>query len=130
MHGSTGAPDVNYHDRRFRSIANSATGDVGDATVFHYRQHDRIVWATYEGGAVVFGTLVATILDDGRLDMRYQHVAAGGTIKTGRCLSTPEQLPDGRLRLDETWTWTEGGAGQGQSQVEELPGMTVEEIPA
>ena len=42
---------IDYHDRRFRSIANSATGDVGAGTVFHYRQHARVVWATYEGGA-------------------------------------------------------------------------------
>ena len=111
---------IDYHDRRFRSIANTTNGDVGDRTVFHYRQRGRVVWATYEGGAVTFGTLVASVLDDGTLDMRYQHVAEGGAIKAGRCVSTPERLPDGRLRLHEHWSWTEGGEGQGRSQVEEI----------
>lgn len=60
------------------------------------------------------------MLADGRLDMRYQQVSTVGTIKTGRCVSVPEVLPDGRLRLRESWRWTEGGDGSGESTIEEV----------
>jgi hypothetical protein len=115
-------PDLNYDNRRFRAVANSSGGDVTGETMFHYRQIDRIVWGTYRGGGVAFGTLVATVDDDGRLDMRYQQVAIDGTRKAGRCVSMPERLADGRIRLHERWTWTEGGVGAGTSVVEELEG--------
>lgn len=106
--------------KRFRAVSNSSEGDVDSETVFEYHQDGRVVWATYAGGGVRFGTLIATVLDDGRLDMRYQQVAADGAIKSGRCLSAPEALPDGRVRLHEAWEWTEGGAGSGTSVVEEI----------
>jgi len=112
---------IDYHNRFFRGVSNSPGGDVDGDTVFHYRQQGDVVWATYEGGAVRFGTLTALILPDGRLDMRYQQIAAGGAFKTGRCVSVPEVLPDGRISLHESWQWLEGGEGFGHSRVEEIP---------
>ena len=112
---------LDYDARVFRSVANSDGGDVNDQTTFHYRQRDNVVWATYAGGAVVFGTLLAQVDDSGNLDMRYQHVSVDGSFKSGRCQSRPERLPDGRLRLHERWQWTDGAEGQGVSIVEEVP---------
>lgn len=111
---------INYEGRVFRSVANSEGGDVSGETVFRYHQAASVVWATYAGGAVRFGTLVATVDDDGQLDMRYQHVASGGTFRSGRCRSRPEVLPDGRLRLHERWAWTDGAVGEGESVIEEV----------
>ena len=111
---------INYEARVFRSVANSEGGDVSEATTFHYHQRANIVWATYAGGAVVFGTLLAQVDASGNLDMRYQHVSVDGTFKSGRCQSRPEQLPDGRLRLHERWRWTDGAEGEGESIVEEI----------
>lgn len=111
---------MHYDNRRFRAVSNSSHGDVTGDTVFHYRQIGDIVWGTYDGGGVRFGTLLATVDDEGRLDMRYQQVAIDGTRKAGRCVSTPERLPDRRIRLHEQWTWTEGGVGSGTSVVEEI----------
>lgn len=110
---------INYEGRIFTTVSNAAGGDVGADTRFHYHQQHDIVWATYRGGAVAFGTLIAKVLADGCLDMRYQHVTSAGEMKTGRCRSTPTMLTDGRIRLDEQWTWTEGGSGEGESCVEE-----------
>lgn len=93
---------------------------MGAETVFEYRQAGNVVWATYRGGPVSFGTLIAAVQDDGSLDMRYQQVLGDGSIKTGRCRSVPEVLEDGRLRLHEEWHWTEGSEGAGASVVEEL----------
>jgi hypothetical protein len=111
---------LSYDNRFFRSVANVGGGDVDGDTCFHYRQEGHVVWATYQGGGVAFGTLTALVLPDGKLDMRYQQVSKDGAIKTGRCLSTPEVLPDGRLRLHESWRWTEGGDGAGESLIEEV----------
>jgi hypothetical protein len=112
-----------YDGRRFRSVSNEAAGtpgDVGAETVFEYHQDGPAVWAVYRGGTVVRGTLVATADAAGVLDMRYAHVAADGALRTGLCRSTPETLPDGRLRLHEAWRWTGGAEGAGTSIVEEV----------
>jgi len=112
---------IDYDQRVFASVTNSETGDVGSGTTFHYHQSGSIVWATYQGGAVALGTLIAKVQKDGSLDMRYHHVTTDGAIKAGRCLSRPEILVDGRIRLHEQWQWTEGGTESGESIVEEIP---------
>ncbi len=110
----------NYNNRRFAGVSNSETGEVSSETVFHYRQQDDVVWATYEGGGVRFGTLVAKVGSNGCLDMSYQHINQQGELCTGKCFSTPEVLPDGRYRLHESWQWTSGDCSKGNSVVEEL----------
>ena len=111
---------INYHNRIFRSLSNTDNGEVGAETTFYYQQKDQIVSATYEGGSIRFGTLIAVVDEAGHLDMRYQHVNGKGELMTGRCHSIPELLPDGRLRLHETWQWTSGDHSAGQSVVEEV----------
>ncbi|MFP5284731.1 MAG: n-acetylglutamate synthase [Thermoanaerobaculia bacterium] len=111
---------IDYEGRRFRSVRNSSTGEVGAETVFEYHQRGDVVWATYEGGDIRFGTLIARVEGDGTLDMGYQHVNAGGELRTGVCRSTPEILPDGRVRLHERWQWTSGDRSRGESVVEEV----------
>jgi hypothetical protein len=111
---------ISYHNRKFRSIANSNAGEVGSETIFHYRQDGDVVWAEYSGGEIVRGTLVAMVLPDDSLDMRYQHVNRKGDLMTGICGSIPELLPDGRIRLLETWQWTCGDHSSGESIIEEI----------
>ncbi len=113
---------IDYDDRRFAGVTNSATGEVTSATVFHYRQAADLVWGTYEGEGIRFGTLLARVEPDGGLEMRYQHVNQAGEFRAGRCSSRLEVLPDGRYRLHETWTWSEAVDGvSGISVVEEIP---------
>lgn len=111
---------INYDQRRFVSLSNSENGEVGAETVFQYRQEGDVVWATYGGGSIVFGTLIAKTDDAGCLDMRYQHMNAAGELMTGICHSTPETLPDGCLRLHERWQWTSGDGSRGVSVIEEI----------
>jgi hypothetical protein len=110
---------VSYDGLAFRSLENP-DGEVDGETRFLYRQRGNRVWATYRGGAIAFGTLVAAAAGDGRLDMRYQHVNRAGDWREGQCQSTPERLPDGRLRLRESWQWTAGAVGRGESTVEQV----------
>ncbi len=109
-----------YDGRRFRAVANSGSGEVGGETVFVYRQAGDLVWATYSGGAIRLGHLVALMSENGELEMRYHHVNAAGELQTGVCHSTPAVLPDGRYQLAETWRWTSGDLSAGTSLLEEI----------
>lgn len=114
------ATPVQYGGRRFTSAANTANGDVTGATTFDYRHEGDTVWATYSGGSVRFGTLLAKVDPTSSIDMRYQHLNEAGEFRTGECWSAPELLPDGRVRLHEYWQWTNGDRSRGQSVIEEI----------
>ncbi|MCH5689438.1 hypothetical protein LWM68_37470 [Niabella sp. W65] len=43
-----------------------------------------------------------------------------GELMTGTCSSVPEILPDGKIRLHETWQWTSGDQSAGTSIIEEV----------
>lgn len=111
---------INYDNRKFASAKNSATGEVSQETIFHYHQKDDLVWAEYSGGAIIFGSLIAKVLENDSLEMRYQHLNEKGELMTGKCFSTPELLPDGRIRLYEKWQWTSGDFSSGESVIEEI----------
>lgn len=97
---------VNYNGRCFRPVVNSGSGEVSSETRFDYYQDRSVVWAIYSGA--------------GALDMRYSHVNKSGQLATGICKSSPEFLPDGRVRLHEAWQWTSGDGSSGTSIVEEF----------
>jgi len=107
--------------RRFRTVVNSEAGDSGSETIFRFRQKGAVVWATYHGGNVSFGTLVGRSGGDGRLELVYQHLDKNGEFRCGRSQARAEILPDGRYRLHERWTWTAGAEGSGRSVAEEVP---------
>ena len=105
---------------KFRSVANTPNGQVGEETIFHYGQDGNIVTATYAGGGIAQGQILAKVLETGQLDMRYHHLTDAGEFMLGRCISTPERLPDGRLRFNEAWQWLSGDHSAGQSAIEEV----------
>jgi hypothetical protein len=111
---------ISYNERAFRSVINSESGDVGAETVFRYHQEGTVVWAEYSGGDVVRGQLIAVCAEDGTLDMNYQHINADGELMAGTCISRPEIMNDGRLRLYEKWRWTRGDTTAGESVIEEV----------
>ncbi|MEV4192443.1 hypothetical protein [Streptomyces toxytricini] len=103
----------------FAPVADQAPGQVGRETRFAYREEAGRIWAEYAGGDVVRGFLVGTRTGD-VLDFRYVQLRPDGTTASGHCTSTVVELPDGRLRLEESWEW-ESGHGTGTSTVEEVP---------
>lgn len=110
---------IHYHNRFFRAAASSEGGEVSAETLFQYRQKGNTLYGEYSGGAVVQGFLVGIVDAKGRLDFHYKHVNTSGEIKSGTCASEPEILPDGRLRLHESWQWTSGNREKGTSILEE-----------
>jgi hypothetical protein len=113
--------EIDFDGRRFRTVRNSEAGESSSETVFQYRQKGSVVWATYRGGDVAFGTLLARLDHRGRLEMVYQHLNKNGDFRAGACRARTEVLPDGRYRLHETWEWTAGAEGKGRSVTEEVP---------
>lgn len=113
--------EIDFDRRRFRTVRNSDAGDSSSQTEFRYRQKGNVVWATYRGGNVTYGTLLARVDGDGRLDMVTQHLDKNGDFRIGRCRARTEVLPDGRYRLHETWELTGGDSGRGRSVTEEVP---------
>lgn len=111
---------IDYNGKVFRPVSTSDNGEVDGDTRFHYRQAGRIVQCDYAGGSVVAGHLVGVVDDAGCIDMRYHQVNTQGVLMTGTCQSRPERLPDGRLRLHETWQWTSGDGSAGRSVLEEV----------
>nr|WSY55563.1 hypothetical protein OG999_39195 [Streptomyces sp. NBC_00886] len=101
-------------------VEDQAPGQVGTRTRFAYHEMDGEIWAEYAGGDVVRGHLVGTRAGD-RLDFRYVQLKHDGTTASGHCLSQVVELPDGRVRLEETWKW-ESRLGSGTSIVEQVTG--------
>jgi len=110
---------IHYDNKVFRPVALSGNGEVSGETLFRYRQQEDIVTAEYSGGHIRYGHLVGLVRADGSIDMRYHQVNLEGALMTGICISVPELLPDGRLRLHETWEWTSGDRSKGHSMLEE-----------
>lgn len=111
---------INYNDKYFRPLVNSANGETSGDTIFHYRQEDNIVTAEYAGGKIIKGQLIGITDETGRLNFRYQQVNDKGEIMTGTCMSVPELMPNGKLKLYEHWQWTSGDFSRGESIVEEV----------
>jgi hypothetical protein len=103
--------------RVFRVAEMAEAGEASAATVFEYHEEDGVVWARYQGGAVLLGFLVGT-RDGDILDFRYSQLNESGETSNGRCSTTISVLPDGRLRLSEVWAW-ESKPGAGTSAAEE-----------
>lgn len=110
----------NLEGKIFTSISNTNNGEVNENTIFYYHQKGSMVWAEYEGGLVKKGHLIANIIEDGKLDMRYQHINNSGELMIGQCLSTPELTDNGYLKFKEEWEWLSGDRSQGYSEVVEI----------
>lgn len=111
---------VSVDNKTFRSLSNSGNGEVTDKTIFHYRQNGTMIMAEYHGGGIKIGNLLGQIDESGILTFAYQHYNVANEFRTGNCISTPEVLPNGKLRYYETWEWTNGLEGNGQSIIEEV----------
>lgn len=111
---------INYDQKKFRSVNNTENGEVSTDTIFHYQQEGNLVTATYAGGEILKGNIIGKVDEQGIIEMRYQHLNQQLEFKTGQCVSTPEVLPNGKIRLHEKWQWTSGDQSEGESIIEEV----------
>lgn len=120
MEGNEKSRLMNYNGKIFRAVSNTANGETSVETIFHYKQVGNVLTATYSGGRILTGHLLGLVDEAGRLDFRYHQINTSGDLMTGQCQSVPEQLPNGKIRLYETWQWTSGDHSSGTSIVDEI----------
>ncbi|MEZ4885782.1 MAG: hypothetical protein R3E32_13695 [Chitinophagales bacterium] len=111
---------MNYHNKKFRAIQNTANGETSQDTIFLYQQQGAILTAEYSGGNILKGHLMGLVDEYGNIEMSYHQINQAGELMTGVCHSTPEILQNGKIRLHEKWTWTSGDGSKGESIVEEV----------
>lgn len=111
---------IQYNNKYFRPVQNTENGETSNETVFHYLQDGNILTSEYKGGKIIKGHLTGIVDEKGNIDLRYHQVNDKNEIMTGVCQSVPEILPNGKIRLHETWKWTSGDCSEGRSIVEEL----------
>lgn len=90
---------------RMRTAATDASGVVSSDTILTFRQRDDHVFARYLGGAIVDGYLLGAFDARGALTFRYIQLDVNGNLDAGTSTGTFERLPDGRLRLTESFKW-------------------------
>jgi hypothetical protein len=108
---------IDYDGRSFRSTAVE-TASVDGVPTGYYHQNGDLVWAEFAGGKVRIGRLVGRCSPGGVLTLAYTQVLTDGRVVSGQCVSTPEVLPDGRMRLRERWRRDDGSSGE--STIEEI----------
>ena len=111
---------MNYNGKKFKPISNTSNSETSSDTIFEYRQKGQLLTAEYSGGAIKYGHLIGLVDEMGNIDMRYHQLNQNDELMTGLCRSTPEILPNGKIRLHEKWKWTSGDQSEGESIIEEL----------
>lgn len=111
---------IDYNNRIFKPVSTSDNAEVSEDTRFIYKQVGNVLTSKYKGGSITKGHLIGIVDNNGCIDMRYHQINAKGELMTGRCISTPEFLANGKIRLYETWQWTSGDLSKGTSVLEEV----------
>ena len=111
---------MNYNNISFRPITNTANGETSNETIFKYQQSGNVLISEYSGGKIKHGHLIGLVDANGNIDMRYHQVNDKGEMMTGICISKPEILENGKIRLHEEWKWTSGDFTEGKSIIEEI----------
>jgi hypothetical protein len=110
---------MNYHDKKFRPISNTVNGQTSSETLFIYKQVGNIITSDYSGGKIKYGHLIGLVDQTGNIEMSYHQVNINDELMTGICISKPEILENGKIRLHENWEWTSGDKSKGTSIIEE-----------
>ena len=111
---------INLDNKRFKTLSNTDNGEVSLETIFHYRQSDEIITATYQGGSILQGQLIGKIFFDNHLEFSYQHINTNKELMTGFCKSYPTINKEGKIILEEFWQWTCKDNSKGQSTIVEI----------
>jgi hypothetical protein len=111
---------INYNNRVFKPVSNTENGETTNQTTFFYKQEGNILTAEYSGGKILKGHLIGLVDENGNIDMRYHQVNNKGLLMTGKCISKPEILQNGKIRLHEDWELTSSGKSKGQSIIEAI----------
>ncbi len=111
---------MNYNNKTFRPVQNSSNGEVSEEMVFHYQQEGNVLSCSYSGQKIKTGHLIGLVDNKGNINMSYHQINEQGELMTGKCISTPQIMEHGKIRLHESWQWTSGDCSKGSSILEEI----------
>lgn len=97
---------INYNNKKLYQLAILKTEKLSNQTLFHYKQIGNILTSEYSGGKIKYGHLIGLVDDKGNIEMRYHQINDKNELMTGICISKPEILENGKIRLHENWEWT------------------------
>ena len=113
--------------RTFRAMSNSAHGQSGSATEMEFTSDDdSYVTATYAGGGVRLGQVLARRTNDDALDMHYHAGSTSGEIRAGHGRATFAADSQGKMRMFIEWQWLTGDHSAGHSEWAEVWAGTLE----
>jgi len=111
---------INYHNKCFRVVENTSNGETSTETIFEYKQENEIISCSYGGGKIKTGNLLGTVDASGVINMSYHQINTKGELVFGTCTSKPVIMPNGKIKLLESWQWGSGDLSKGNSTLEEL----------
>tara|TARA_B100000809_G_scaffold266760_2_gene331296 strand:+ start:31117 stop:31452 length:336 start_codon:yes stop_codon:yes gene_type:complete len=111
---------MKYHNRKFKTITSSENSEVSSKMIFTYKQNNSVITCSYKDTSIVKGHLIGLVDEHGIIHISYHQVNNKNKIMTGTCISTPEILENGKIRLHEKWQWTSGDFSEGTSIIEEI----------
>jgi hypothetical protein len=112
---------INYNQKKFKVLSTGTNGDVGTDLIFTYKQYDNIITCNYSSSNIIDGHILGTVNpNNGEINFAYHHINLDGELLSGRCISIPEILPTGKIKLLEKWQWLSGKEGHGESILEEI----------
>jgi hypothetical protein len=109
--------------RTFRALSNSGHGQSNSATEMQFTGDEDYITATYAGGGVRLGQVLARRSSDDGLDMHYHAGSTSGEIRAGHGRATFVADGQGKMRMFIEWQWLTGDHAPGHSEwVEVWPG--------
>ena len=106
---------INLNNKVFRLLSNSDHGAVSGSTIFHYKQLNGKVTASYSGGEVIDGQILAAWRSPDQLEMRYQCIMKDHTLKAGKAIAKVKINDVGLIELHLDWQWLGGNSERGTS---------------
>ncbi len=95
---------LNLDGKRLRVAKAAAQGVVSSETTATFAQRGELVEAHYSGGTIVVGRLLGRLTGQ-VLTFCYIQFDVDGHTDAGSSVGTIDALPDGRLRLTESFKW-------------------------
>jgi hypothetical protein len=110
---------ISLDNKTFYLENNSSGGTSNSDTIFHYQQKDDLVTASFGGGSVRFGNLIALHKGD-HLEMIYQLLTTSKELKSGKAIAHISLGENNKIQLNMNWEWLQGYNNTGISTYREL----------
>ena len=107
--------NINFNNKIFSLLENSSEGKVNTNTIFKYSQVGDVVTADYHGGTIVYGKIIAKLVED-KLEMLYQCLTIDGELKAGKAIAQINFSENGKMKLSLEWEWLGENERSGTSE--------------